>query len=60
MVKINNLNNGYWVKNHKKVGIWVWVLGIIPKKSGIWVWVWVLGIMWVSYSIPNTYKKSRY
>jgi hypothetical protein len=24
----------YWVKYPKKVGNWVWVLSIIPKKSG--------------------------
>ncbi len=34
MIKINNLNNEYWVKYPKKLGIWVWVLGIIPKKIG--------------------------
>jgi hypothetical protein len=38
------------------VGIWVWVLGMIPKKCGYLG----MGMIWVSYPIPNTQKKTGY
>jgi hypothetical protein len=47
---------GYWVLYPKKVGIWVWVLGIIPKKSGYLG----MGIGYDTHIIPNTQKKTGY
>jgi len=44
---------GYWVLYPKKVGIWVWVLSIIPKKSGYLG----MGIGYDTHIIPNTQKK---